>query len=267
MKDRAVQDIPIESINCRPQVRVEFDEAGLVGLAQSIKENGVLQPLLAHREGVAFILDDGERRLRAAKRAGLTTVPVIVDDRDLCSTEVLQRQLVLDCQRVELNAMERARAIDRLMQETKWTAAQVSLKLGMSPAQVSKLLALLLLPPDVQNRVMSGKLAASTAYEIAKLPDAKQREQLGAEAVDGHLTRDGAVARTKSLNSIAKPRRSRTRQRVTLPLGEGRVVCVSGSQLTLEGLVTWFEDLLGKLRNASTDGLALAAAIKSLSGK
>src|SRR5689334_14677345 len=105
----------IASLTVRPQARTTFDEQALVELAQSIREQGILHPLLAHKEGDRIVVDDGERRFRAAKVVGLTTVPVIVTDRPLTAAERLQVQLVSACQRQGLSVLDEARAIKHLI--------------------------------------------------------------------------------------------------------------------------------------------------------
>lgn len=268
MRDQAVQEVAIDKLVCRPQVRRHFGEEELAGLAQSIRENGILQPLLAHRKGTAFILDDGERRLRAAKKAGLATVPVIVDDRELCRAEVVQRQLVANCQRADLSPMEKASAIERLLSESRMSAAQAAVKLGMSPAQISKLLKLLELPADTQQQVAIGALAPSSAYEIARVSDEQQRLRLAEEAVNGGLTRTHISGKCKAARSNGVRRRSRRcHDQVLMPLGSGRSVMVRGAGITLDALVNWIEELLTKIRSASAGGVALADFIKSLPSK
>jgi len=257
MDDQAIQQVPLDKLVCRKQVRESFGEEELTGLAQSIKENGVLQPLLAHREGTAFVLDDGERRLRAARRAGLATVPVIVDERELGEAESTQRQLVANCQREDLSPMEKARAVDRLMKTTKWSASQVSLKLGLSPASVSKALALLLLPEPVQAQVGSGQIPASTAYELAKIPDSAERARLATEVTQNGLSRDALAGQLKAAKRAASTPVPAASKRFTATLGAGRAVSVSGTGLTLDKLIDLLEELLAKARKMRPKGVEL----------
>lgn len=264
MEDQAVQSVPIDSIVCRRQVRESFDNESLAGLAQSIKESGVLQPLLAHREGTTFVLDDGERRLRAAKRAGLDAVPVIVDDRELCEAEVLQRQLVTNCQREDLSPIEKARAIERLIKATQWTAGQVSAKLGLSPASVSKLLSLLGLPDSMLAQVASGQLAASAAYELAKMPESPEREELATAAVRNGLSRDAVAGKVKSAKRAGAADGSAGTRRFTAALTDGRSVTVTGIAMTLDAMIELLEELLAKARKARPKGLELDTFLRLL---
>jgi ParB family chromosome partitioning protein len=264
MEDQAVQLVPVDSIICRKQVRESFDEESLAGLAQSIAESGVLQPLLAHREGTMFILDDGERRLRAAKRAGLDVVPAIVDGRELGEAEVVHRQLVSNCQREALTPMERAKAIDRLMKATGWTAGQAAAKLGLSPASVSKLLALLTLPEGVQAEVSAGTIAASAAYELAKVPDPSERDRLASSVVQNGLSRDALAAKVRTAKRSASSPAPGAAKRFTAVMSGGRSVTVAGATATLDALVDLLEELLGKVRKARPKGVELDTFLRVL---
>lgn len=265
--------VPIDSLVCRPQVRelTGFGDEELAGLAQSIREAGILEPLLVRREGDALVVLDGERRLRAARKAGLTEVLVVVEAKALSNGEVLHRQLVLDAQRVGLSPMERGAAIQKLMSETGWCAREVAVKLGLSPASISKLLTLTVLPAEVQAAVTSGAVGMSTAYELAKLADSAERQRLCQQAVNGSLTREDVIQRAKELETqrasprrpVRKPRAAR--ERVSIPLGDGRSVSVSAPTLSVESLIAWFADLSERIRSAGADGRPLAEVIKVIS--
>jgi ParB family chromosome partitioning protein len=244
-------------------VRTVFPAKRLAEMAGSAKEHGILQPVLAHWENDSIVLDEGELRLRAAELAGLSTVPVLIEERALSVVEVIQRQLVANCQRVNLSPVEKARAIDQLIRESKWSAAEVAMKLGMSPAQVSKCLTLLVASPEIQERVCNGELSASSAYHITRVRDAGDRERLAARAAEGALTRDGIAAEAKALAKAPRPRRqSRQRaQRVVFRLEGGRTVAVSGPQLSLNLVLNWVGELFATLNSANASGLALEDVI------
>jgi ParB family transcriptional regulator, chromosome partitioning protein len=262
MSPQRVQQIPINQIVVRKQVRETFDEEELAGLAQSIAENGILQPLLGHREGESVVLYKGERRLRTAKRAGLATVPVIIEDRELSGAEIVQRQLVINCQRADLSAIEKARAIDQLIRRTGLPASQVAIKVGMSPTMISNLASLLTLPPAMQDQVASGELKVSTAYELARVSDPVERARLAGEAVGQGLSRDQVVARIKTARGTTTPRAAA--KRAVAALGSGRSITVSGPGLNLERLVDWLEELLAKARKVRTKGVELDTFLRLL---
>lgn len=266
-----VEQVRGADLVCLPQVRDRsgFGDEELAGLAQSIREAGVLQPLLVRRDGDRLVVVDGERRLRAARLAGLDMVPVIIEDAALAEGQILHRQLVIDAQRVGLSPMERASAIQRLMQATDWTAREVAVKLGISPAQVSKLLALTVLPRDVQDAVASGRMAMSAAYELARIADNDERERLASEVLSGALTRDALalkVRETSGPRTAAKVRRKPApRERIRIQLGDGRSVSVSAPSLVLEDMANWLVKLAAKLRKAGEQGCTLAEAVRLVS--
>lgn len=274
MPSPIVQQVSTDSIVSRPQVREHagLSDEAIAGLARSIQEvGGILVPLLLRRELESLIVWDGERHLRAARLLKLPTVPAIVEEAELSDADVVHKQLVLDAQRVELSPVERARAIQRLMAETAWPAATVAVKLGVSPAHVSKLLTLLVLPSEVQEQVSAARIAMSTAYGLAKIPDAAVRQKLIDAAMDGRLTRDALANATKALvttRRVAKPRAPRAqRERVVIPLGEGRSIVVSAPSLTVEGVAGWLAELAERLGCLRADGRAFADVVKEFSGK
>jgi ParB family chromosome partitioning protein len=261
-----VIEMPVEALVCRTQVREAFDEEKLAGLAQSIKACGVLQPILARPD---FLVVDGERRLRAAKLAGLLTVPVLIEEDGLQAGEIMLRQLVSNCQREDLTPIEKARAIDGLMHESNWSAGHAAAKLGLSPAMVSKLLTLLLLPEPVQQQVQRGQIPLSSAYEIAKIEDAAERERLTAVVASGRLSRDRLGAEAKVRRKKPQPpqrKKPRTRQnsRVRLPFGSGHALTIAGPALTLHTLIGWLESIIGKAKSLQAQGTEWADAVQAL---
>jgi len=267
MEHKVIQLMPIDRLECDPQVRERFDEESLVGLAQSIKTSGVLQPLLVRRDGERFVIVEGERRIRACRKAGETEVPVQIDDRELDEAEVTLRQLVLNTQRENLSSIDRGRAFVRLMERTGWTAAETARRIGLSEATISRDTALLTLPPDVMRRVESGEIKPSTAYQIAIAGDSDEQTKLADETANGRLTRERVVERTR----VRRPHRGRSRrrsrqprERVVLPLADGRTLAVSGAGFDLSSLITWLDDLLNRLRGLEPQNLEFADAIKVL---
>ncbi len=139
-------------------MRETFSEESLTGLARSIQEIGLQQPIRVCLEGAVFKVVDGHRRLGAVKRIpGKTVIAAIVEEKELCEGEVIQRQLTANCQRADLTPLEKARAIERLMTATGWTAAQAAGKLGMSTSAVAKVLALSSLPEPIRAQVETGR--------------------------------------------------------------------------------------------------------------
>jgi len=264
MRQEAIQYLPLDKIVCEAQVRDGVADESVVGVARSIQEIGLQQPIRVRREGDKFVVVDGERRLRAARLAKLSTIPAIVEEKELGEGEVIQRQLVANIQRVDLSALEKARAIARLMEATGWNAAETAARLGISAATAARLTALLSLPATIVAQVEAGRLPASTAYEIAKIEDPARQAALAQEAVEGRLTRDGVSGQFKKKRRGESHKESVTASRVIVNLGGERSVTVTGAGICLETLIGWLEELLGRARKARTQGLALKTFIKML---
>ena len=166
----AVRMIPVSSIAPHPeQPRRHFDEAALDELAASIAQRGVIQPIIVRPHGHDFQIVAGERRWRAAQRARLHEVPVVV--RDYSDSETLQIALLENIQRQDLNAIEEARAYQRLLDEFGHTQEELARAVHKSRSHVANLLRLLDLPPEVQAQVFEGKLAMGHARALVGAAD------------------------------------------------------------------------------------------------
>jgi ParB family chromosome partitioning protein len=167
----AVVLAPIEAIERSPyQPREAFEESAIAEMAASIRQNGLLQPLLVRRVGSRYQLIAGERRWRAAQRAGSTHVPVTV--RDVGDRESLELALIENLQRENLNPMEEARAFRRLSEEFKLAQEEIALKVGKSRSTVTNSMRLLHLPGEIQAQLESGVLSAGHARSLLALDSA-----------------------------------------------------------------------------------------------
>jgi ParB family transcriptional regulator, chromosome partitioning protein len=167
------------------QPRTKFDETALNELADSIKAQGLMQPIVV-RKLVAekYEIIAGERRFRAAQRAGLSEVPVIVREAD--DSQALALALIENIQREDLNVIEEARALKRLQEEFSLTHEQIGQAVGRSRSAVSNMLRLTELAPQVQEKVLEGKLEMGHARALAPLPPAQQillAEQISARGL------------------------------------------------------------------------------------
>ena len=177
-----LSEVPIESIRPNPyQPRRAFDEESLEGLSDSIKELGVLQPVLVRELDDGYELIAGERRLRAAKRAGLRTVPVVVRTADDVSS--LEQALVENLHRQDLNPLEEAAAYQQLIEDFSYTQEQVAQRVGRSRSAVTNLLRLFQLPPAVQRLVGEQLISAGHAKAILGHPDRAYQEALAKRTV------------------------------------------------------------------------------------
>jgi ParB family chromosome partitioning protein len=167
-RSHAVQEIPIDRIEPNPlQPRLEFPEEELEALAESIRQHGLIQPITVRQVGDKYQLIAGERRWRAAKRAGLTHLPAYIRTAD--STEMLAFALVENVQRQNLNPIELALAYKRLMEECGLTQEQVAQYVGKSRPAVANTLRLLRLPPEIQKALKEGTLTEGQARPLLAL--------------------------------------------------------------------------------------------------
>lgn len=162
------------------QPRVHFDEESLTELAESIAQIGVLQPVLVRLTPDGYQLIAGERRWRAAKRAGLTTVPAVVRTSDDISA--VEEALVENLHREDLTALEEAAAFLQLIEDFQLTHEDVARRIGKSRSAVTNTLRLLGLPPEVQRLLADGKLSAGHARAVLGTPDRALQERLAKSA-------------------------------------------------------------------------------------
>ena len=165
----------------RNQPRKKFDDDALLALADSIRHNGVLSPILVARDGRRYTIIAGERRWRAARLANCPTIPAIVRDWDDVRRQ--EAALVENIQREDLNAIEEARGIRRLMEECALTQEVVAERIGRSRSAVANILRLLNLPERIQNAVIEGTLSAGHARVLAGIDDAELQTGLFAKTM------------------------------------------------------------------------------------
>jgi ParB family chromosome partitioning protein len=183
-----LREIPIVQIEPNPhQPRSYFDEEALVTLTASVREVGVLQPILVRQASPEhFELIAGERRWRAAQRAGLSTIPAII--RTVEEMESLEHALVENLHREDLNPLEEAAAYQQLLEEFELTQETVAQRVGKSRSAVANTIRLLQLPPGVQRLVAEGQLSAGHARALLGSPDRSFQEELARLAVSEELT-------------------------------------------------------------------------------
>jgi ParB family chromosome partitioning protein len=179
----ALREVPVEAIAPNPhQPRSYFDEEALATLTASVAELGVLQPVLVREAGEdRFELIAGERRWRAAKRAGLPTIPVVV--RSVDEVLSLEQALVENLHREDLNPLEEAAAYQQLMEDFELTQEQVAQKVGKSRSAVANTLRLFQLPPTIQRLVAENQLSAGHAKALLGTPDRVFQERLARDIV------------------------------------------------------------------------------------
>jgi len=194
------------------QPRVDFDPKGIAELADSIRANGIVQPIVvAARPGGGFTILAGERRFRAAKAAGLSRVPIVVRDAP-GDREKLELALVENLQREDLNPIEAASAYGRLREDFGLTQEQIALRVGKERSTVANLLRILKLPSEIRDRIRAGALSAGHAKALSSLPSADDQTRLADEIVRRDLSVRQAEARAAAmLGRAEKVRREKPR--------------------------------------------------------
>ncbi|NDD29490.1 MAG: ParB/RepB/Spo0J family partition protein [Proteobacteria bacterium] len=182
-----VQQLPIDKISPNAlQPRRHFDDALLAELAESIREHGVLQPVIVTRMGAGYQLVVGERRWRASQLAGLTEIPVLV--REFAEADGLAVALIENIQRQDLNALEEAAAYQFLMREHLLTQEEVAARVGKSRSAVANAVRLLNLPQPIQQDVEAGVISAGHARALLSLTRQAEQLKVWARVKSHHLS-------------------------------------------------------------------------------
>ena len=234
----SIQEIPVGELDPNPdQPRQSFDQESIGQLADSIRDQGVLQPLLVvPASGGRYRIIAGERRYRASRLAGLETVPCIVKDIDVIRQ--MEIALIENLQREDLNPMEAARGIQALMKQCGYTQEKVSARLGKSRPAVANLLRLLSLPEEVTEMVRDGLISAGHARVLAGIKDPEEQIRLAHRAADEGMS----VRRLEQLASAVKEKPARKRRPAPMPaeLGElqEKIRLKTGLKSALTGSIT-----------------------------
>src|SRR5436305_772715 len=199
---QGLAEIPISQIQPNPfQPRKTFNEASIDELARSVRQHGIVQPLVVTRAGDRFKLIAGERRYRAAQKAGLTTVPVVVKEM-MGEGDALQIALIENIQREDLNPIEEAQAYHQLHEEFGLTQEEISRQVGKERSTVANFLRLLKLPESVKKLLASGQLSMGHARALLAVESAKKQEQLADRVVRRNLN----VRQTEMMASESSPK-------------------------------------------------------------
>ncbi len=196
IEQREIRNIPLNKIMQNPfQPRKTFPEKELKDLANSIKENGIIQPIIVRRKGKNYELIAGERRLRASKLAGLKEIPVIIKDID--DEKMLQIAIVENIQREDLNAIDEANGYGTLIDRFKLKHEQIGVLVGKSRSHISNMLRILELESMIKKYIVQGQLSLGHAKVLLSIKNKTQREQLAQDIVKKGLS-------VRELEGIAK---------------------------------------------------------------
>lgn len=192
---RGYGQVDVDDVTADPnQPRTEFAADTLESLADSIREKGQLAPIRVRwsDDHQKWMIIAGERRWRASQLAGLGRIDCYFHEGELSSAEVLEQQLIENLLREDLRPIEEARGFAELMEANHWNGKQVAQALRIPASKVSRALALLKLPEDIQQQVDEGEVSARTGYELSKIPEDDDRRQLSQLAAKGQLTHEQA---------------------------------------------------------------------------
>ncbi len=207
-EDSNQRELPLGSmVPNRAQPRTHFDEASLNELAESLKQHGMVQPIVVRKVGDQFEIIAGERRWRAARKAGLAMVPVVI--KEVPDDKLLEIALVENIQRQELNPIEEATAYWQLGEHLRLTQEQVADRVGKSRPQVANTLRLLRLPAELKAEVAHGRLSTGHAKVLLGVPDPRLQEQLAFEVVQQQLSVRALEARIQQLQKQTKAKGKR----------------------------------------------------------
>ena len=192
--NQQVVDLEIDSLQANPlQPRGIITPESLVDLVDSLKEHGILEPLVVAKTPAGYQIIAGERRWRAAKLAGFKTVPVII--KETTPQGMLEMAIVENVQRSDLNAIDRAKAFERLLSEFNLTNSEISQRIGKSPAYISNSLRLLTLPDALKDGLLTGLISEGHARALAAI----EEPRLIVEAYKIILRESGSVRRAEEL--------------------------------------------------------------------
>ena len=230
-----VQALDIHAIDINAdQPRKDFDAAKLQELADSIQRHGVVQPIIVRQKGSRYTIVAGERRFRAARMAGLTTVPVIVKDME--EAQVMEVALIENLQREDLNPIEEAAAIRFLMQQHDLTQEEVSKRLAKSRPAIANSLRLLSLPEQIQDYLKKGQLQAGHARALAGLQDEKLQLALAEKIIrEGLSVREAEALVREQGNKPPRPQKTQAQTDPDLAAAETHLRERLGTKVSIKG--------------------------------
>jgi ParB family chromosome partitioning protein len=204
--------VAINKVKPNPnQPRKNFDEGALDELADSIRQNGVLQPILVRKKGTGYEIVAGERRYQASKIAGLKEVPVII--RQISDDEVFQLALIENLQRADLNPIEEAQGFKQLIERDGLTQEELGKVLSKSRSAIANTLRLLDLPAEVQDLMADGSITAGHARAILAVPSQEGRAKLARKVIEENLT----VRQTENLAPLFSGTEAARKPRTVAP--------------------------------------------------
>lgn len=231
-KNQGILEIDINKVTPNKfQPRKNFDEEKLQELSQSIKENGIIQPIIVNKSGKFYNIIAGERRWRAARIAGLKTVPVI--EKDLTEKEIMEISLIENLQREDLNPIEEALAYRRLMDEFSLTQEEISVRVGKSRPVIANSLRLLNLDKRVIQYIVEGTISEGHGRVLAGIDSFELQYELAKRIIDDGLNVRQTEKLAKSLNDNKGKKKEKVKTDIYIKEIEDRLKTVLGTKVTI----------------------------------
>ena len=224
------------------QPRNVFDEDKLKELADSIRANGVIQPLIVREGKTGYELVAGERRWRASRIAGLRKIPCIVRDFDDRQNAIVA--IIENMQREDLNPIEEAAGLKAMTEKYGFTQEQVSASLGRSRTYITNSIRLLKLPPEIQEYVSSGQMSAAHGRTIINIPDAKKQKEIADKIIRNDLSVRATEKLAERVKDELRPERKRRKtpaaeapqgKSAAVPAGENELMTLTGTKVNISG--------------------------------
>jgi len=232
--ETSISSLPVDKLVPNPgQPRKNFDEAELQELAASIKTYGIIQPIIAADTGDGtFIIIAGERRTRAARLAGLETVPVVI--RDYTDQKRLEVSLIENIQRADLNPIEEAAAYKNLMDFSGFSQDELAARVGKNRSTVANALRLLKLPVEIQKSIEEGKVSSGHARALLSVTNAADREKLFRAILTGNVSVREAEKRAASPSPAASVKKTKQQPPEIEDMAE-KFIQKLGTKVVIEG--------------------------------
>jgi ParB family transcriptional regulator, chromosome partitioning protein len=234
------------------QPRKEFDQDELERLAATLRSHTQLQPVHVRRSPTPgeYILIEGERRWRAAQIADIKALDCIIEEEELTAEEILELQLIVNCQRADLQPMERARAIKRLMDKTGGSGAQIADRVGLDRTRVTRALQLLELPKPIQEHIMAGTIVPAVGVELTKVEDPAEQLEVAEQIAQQEMNREDAAEAVRGCSS-RRTNGTAPSKKLTFSLDGCQVTLKFEEVPTLEAILAVLRKLLAQQEGGS----------------
>lgn len=215
------------------QPRQKFDEDSLISLADSIREHGVIQPIIVRKNDDGYLITAGERRWRAAKKAGLSTIPAII--REYSDISSYQIALIENLQREDLNPIEEATAMKQLMDEYSMTQEEISEKIGKSRSGIANTVRLLSASDEVKQALIDGKITSGHARAVMSVPSFEKQTVLLNAIIEGGLNvrQSEAMAKRLTAEKLSRTERVPSAYDIEINKIQDKIAASLGSKVTI----------------------------------